>query len=66
MLPRAYSQKMDEDYEETFSPTASLMSIRVVMQKAAQEDLILHQMDVKTAYSIPSLHQVSPPHSPLD
>lgn len=41
---------MGVDYEETFSPTASLTSIRVLMQKAVQEDLILHQMDVKTAY----------------
>ena len=35
------------DYEETFSPTANLTSIRVLMQKAVQENLILHQMDVK-------------------
>lgn len=49
---RGYSQKMGEDYEETFSPTASLTCIRVLMRKAAQEDLILHQMDGKTAYLI--------------
>ena len=36
------------DYQETFAPTANLTSVRV--QMAAQHDLILHQMDVKTAY----------------
>ena len=49
-VAKGYSQKMGVDYEETFSPTANLTSVRVLMQKAAQENLILHQMDVKTAY----------------
>ena len=33
-----------------------MTSVRVVMQKAAQENLILHQMDVQTAYL----------HAPID
>lgn len=33
-----------------------MTGIRVIMQKAAQEDLVLHQMDVKTAYL----------HAPID
>ena len=49
-VAKGYSQKMGVDYGETFSPTANLTSVRVLMQKAAQENLILHQMDVKTAY----------------
>ena len=49
-MAKGYSQKMGVDYGETFSPTANLTSVRVLMQKAAQENLILHQMDVKTAY----------------
>lgn len=55
-VAKGYSQKMGVNYEETFSPTANLTSIRVLMQKAAQDNLILHQMDVKTAYL----------HAPLD
>lgn len=39
------------DYDEMFSPTANL-----TMQKAAQENLILHQIDVKTAHL----------HAPID
>ncbi len=49
-VAKGYSQKQGVDYDETFSPTANLKSIRVLMQKAAQKNLILHQMDVKTAY----------------
>jgi len=55
-VAKGYSQKPGTDYEETFSPTADMTSVRVIMQKAAQEDLILHQMDVKTAYL----------HAPID
>lgn len=55
-VAKGYNQKAGTDYEETFSPTADMTSVRVLMQKAAQEDLILHQMDVKTAYL----------HAPID
>lgn len=55
-VAKGYSQELGVDYGETFSPTANLTSVRVLMQKAAQENLILHQMDVKTAYL----------HAPID
>ena len=45
-----YKTRHDVNYDKTFSPTASMTSIRVLAQKAAQNDLIVHQMDVKTAY----------------
>lgn len=48
-VAKGYNQKAGMDDEETFSPTADMTSVRVLMQKAAQENLILHQMDVKTA-----------------
>lgn len=44
------------DYGETFSPTAILTSVRVLIQKAAQENMLIHQMDVKTVYL----------HAPID
>lgn len=44
------------DYKQTFSPTANMTSVRCLMQLAAQYDLELHQMDVKTAYL----------HAPID
>lgn len=41
---------MGVDFEETFSPTAYLTTIMVSMQRAVQLNMVLHQMDVKTAY----------------
>ncbi len=55
-VAKGYSQVMGVDYKETFSPTANITSIRALMQMAAQYDLDLHQMDVKTAYL----------HAPID
>lgn len=49
-VARGFSQKRDINYDETFSPIASMTSIRVFAQKAAQDNLVVHQMDVKTAY----------------
>ena len=49
-VAKGYAQIPNIDYHETFSPTARLTSIRMLMQIAIQEDMIIHQMDVKTAY----------------
>ena len=49
-VAKGYSQVQDIDYHETFSPTARVTSIRMLMQLAAQYDLAVHEMDVKTAY----------------
>lgn len=49
-VAKGYSQKEDVDYFETFSPTAHLTSVRMLMQKCVDEDMVVHQMDVKTAY----------------
>ena len=49
-VAKGFSQKKGVNYDETFSPTANMTSIRVLAQKAAQENLVVHQMDVKTAY----------------
>ena len=55
-VAKGYGQVEGIDYKETFSPTANMTSVRALMQVAVQEDLILHQMDVKTAYL----------HAPMD
>ena len=49
-VARGFSQKKGIDYGETFSPIANITSIRILMQMVVQYDLIVHQMDVKTAY----------------
>ncbi|KAL6461003.1 hypothetical protein MHYP_G00309690 [Metynnis hypsauchen] len=55
-VAKGYSQVQGLDYSETFSPTANLTSLRVLIQLAAQHDLTLNQMDVKAAYL----------HAPID
>lgn len=55
-VAKGYSQLAGLDYNETFSPTADMTSVRVLMQLAVQYSLELHQMDVKTAYL----------HAPID
>ncbi|CAB4030147.1 uncharacterized protein K02A2.6-like, partial [Paramuricea clavata] len=49
-VAKGYSQVPGVDYHETFAPTARMSSIRVLMQHAVQNDMIVHQMDVKAAY----------------
>lgn len=55
-VAKGYGQTERIDYKETFSPTANMTSVRALMQVAVQEDLTLHQMDVKSAYL----------HAPMD
>jgi hypothetical protein len=49
-VAKGFSQVEGRDYFDTFAPTPKMTSVRSVMQIAAQEDLLVHQMDVKTAY----------------
>lgn len=49
-VAKGYSQGAGFDYNETFSPTASMTSVRSLMQLVLPHGLELHQMDVKTAY----------------
>ena len=49
-VAKGYSQIKDIDYHETFAPTSNFTSLRALMQIAAKHDLILHQINVKSAY----------------
>lgn len=49
-VAKGYSQKEGIDYYETFSPTARMTSLRIMIQLATEFDLYVHQLDVKTAY----------------
>ena len=49
-VAKGYSQIHGVDYDETFSPTTRFTTIRMILQKAVNESLHLHQMDVKGAY----------------
>ena len=49
-VAKGYSQIQSVDYNETFSPTARITSIRMLVQLVSQNNWLIHQMDVKTAY----------------
>ena len=49
-VAKGYSQIPGVDYHETFAPTARMSSIRVLVQHAVQNNMQVHQMDVKSAY----------------
>ena len=49
-VARGYTQVYGSDYFETFSPTAKMTSVRMLMQYAVQHDMVINQLDVKTAY----------------
>ena len=49
-VAKGYSQVQGIHYLETFSPTARMELVRMLMQLAVQNNWLLHQMDVKSAY----------------
>lgn len=49
-VAHGFLQREGIDYQETFAPTARLVSIRTILQCAIMYDFTIHQMDVKTAF----------------
>ena len=49
-VAKGYSQIKNIDYNDTFCPTAPIMSIRMLLQIAMQQNLKVHQTDVKIAF----------------
>lgn len=47
---KGFSQKSVRDYDETFSPIVRFESIRTVISLAAQHKLMVHHLDVATAF----------------
>lgn len=50
LVAQGFSQKYGQDYDETFCPVVRGESVRSVMALAAKNNLLLHQMDVATAF----------------
>ncbi|CAN6202460.1 unnamed protein product [Urochloa humidicola] len=50
LVAKGYTQKEGDDFFDTYSPVARLTTIRVLLSLAASHGLLVHQMDVKTAF----------------
>ena len=50
LVAKGYAQKHGIDYEETFSPVVRFSSIRALLAFGVQENMLIHQMDVVTAF----------------
>ena len=50
LVAKGYSQQYGIDYDETFSPVVRFSSIRALLTYAVQNDMLIHQMDVVTAF----------------
>ena len=50
LVAKGYSQQKGVDYEEIFFPVVRHTSIRAVLVLVAHYDMVLEQMDVKTAF----------------
>jgi hypothetical protein len=50
LVAKGYSQVENVDYTDTFSPVVKLDSLRVLLAKATLEDMVIHHMDVKSAF----------------
>ena len=49
-VAKGFAQVEGTDYTDTFAPTAKMDTIRMVVQIAAHDNMLIHQLDVKTAY----------------
>ncbi|KAE8189875.1 hypothetical protein CF328_g6145 [Tilletia controversa] len=50
LVAQGFSQIPGQDYTETFAPTARLDTVRTLLSIAIQYKLLIHQLDVVTAY----------------
>ena len=50
LVAQGFSQKYGIDYDEVFSPVARLSSIRTLLAFAVEHKMLVHQMDVVTAF----------------
>jgi hypothetical protein len=50
LVAKGYTQKVGENFFDTYSPVVRLTIIRVLLSLAASYGLLVHQMDVKIAF----------------
>jgi hypothetical protein len=50
LVAKGYTQKEGENFFDTYSPVARLTTIRIFLSLAVSHGLLVHQIDVKTAF----------------
>jgi hypothetical protein len=50
LVAKGFTQKQGLDYFDTYAPVARIATIRVLIALASVHNLVIHQMDVKTAF----------------
>ena len=50
LVAKGYLQRYGVDFVETFAPVVHHSSVRTLLAYAVQKDMIIHQMDVITAF----------------
>ncbi len=57
LVIKGFTQKYGIDYFDTYSPVTKIATIRALIALASANDLLVHQMDVKTAFLNGDLHE---------
>ncbi|GJW71966.1 retrovirus-related pol polyprotein from transposon TNT 1-94 [Tanacetum coccineum] len=50
LVAKGYHQEKGIDFEESFAPIARIEAVRIFIANAASKNMIIYQMDVKTAF----------------
>ncbi|GJS74645.1 retrotransposon protein, putative, ty1-copia subclass [Tanacetum coccineum] len=58
LVAQGFRQEEGIDFEESFAPVARIKAIRIFVEYAANKNMTVYQMDVKTAFLIGELKEV--------
>jgi hypothetical protein len=58
LVAKGYFQEEGIDFEESFAPVARLEAVRIFLAYAAHRNMVVYQMDVKTAFLNGELREV--------